>query len=130
MLLRLTSPNYCDASIFAGDICRFNFWREFGGPIAGADATGTGRTENGCAADAFPSATPTLEELVDSLSPADLQAFMTLLKANFTDPDAITDTELSRATVEGLLVRLPRGITFWQRKKAVPARPQARSTVK
>ena len=59
-----------------------------------------------------PSATPTLEELVDSLGPADLQAFITLLKANFAEPDAITDTELNRATVEGLLVRLPRGITL------------------
>src|SRR6266403_3587878 len=44
-----------------------------------------------------PSATPTVEELVDSLGPADLQAFITLLKANFTNPDGITDTELSRA---------------------------------
>jgi hypothetical protein len=59
-----------------------------------------------------PSATPTVEELVDSLGPADLQAFITLLKGNLTDPDAITDTELNRATVEGLLVRLPRGITL------------------
>ena len=67
-----------------------------------------------------PSATPTIEELVDSLGPADLQAFMTLLKANFTDPDAITDTELSRATVEGLLVRSPRGITLLPAKESVP----------
>ena len=67
-----------------------------------------------------PSATPTIEELVDSLGPADLQAFMTLLKANFTDPDAITETELSRATVEGLLVRLPRGITLLPAKESVP----------
>src|SRR6187397_166890 len=64
-----------------------------------------------------PSATPTMEELVDSLGPADLQAFITLLKANFTDPDAITDTELNRATVEGLLVRLPRGITLLASKE-------------
>jgi hypothetical protein len=68
-----------------------------------------------------PSATPTMEELVDSLGPADLQAFITLLKANFTDPDAITDTELNRATVEGLLVRLPRGITLLAGKESVPA---------
>jgi len=68
-----------------------------------------------------PSATPTVEELVDSLGPADLQAFITLLKANFTNPDAITDTELSRATVEGLLVRLPRGITLLAGKESVPA---------
>src|SRR5205823_1911697 len=58
-----------------------------------------------------PSGSPRVEELVDSLGPADLQAFITLLKGNFTDPDAITDTELNRATVEGLLVRFSRGIT-------------------
>ena len=50
------------------------------------------------------------QDLVNSLGPADLQAVITLLKSNFTDPDAITDTELNRATVEGLLVRLPRGV--------------------
>src|SRR6478752_10058750 len=68
-----------------------------------------------------PSVTPTLEELVDSLGPADLQALITLLKANFTDPDAITDTELNRATVEGLLVRVPRGITLLAGKENVSA---------
>src|SRR5215211_8596603 len=73
-----------------------------------------------------PSATPSMEQLVDSLGPADLQAFVTLLKANFTNPDAITDTELSRATVEGLLVRLPRGITLLASKESVlPATPAA-----
>src|SRR5438094_6108893 len=74
----------------------------------------------------FPSATPTAEELVDSLGPTDLQAFITLLKANFTNPDAITDTELSRATVQGLLVRLPRGIALLASKESVlPATPGA-----
>ena len=57
-----------------------------------------------------PSATPTTEDLVNSLGPADLQAVITLLKNNFTNPDVITDPELNRATVEGLLVRLPRGV--------------------
>src|SRR5262249_15850218 len=67
-----------------------------------------------------------VEELVDSLGPADLQAFITLLKANFTDPEAITDTELSRATVEGLLVRLPRGITLLASKESsAPTTPTA-----
>src|SRR5215467_16407865 len=63
---------------------------------------------------------PTVEELVNSLGPADLQAFITFLKANFTDPNAITDTELNRATVEGLLSRLPRGITLLAGKESVP----------
>jgi Peptidase family S41 len=67
------------------------------------------------------SATPTVEEVVNSLGPADLQAFITLLKSNFTDPDAITDTELNRATVEGLLARLPRGITIFGKESAPAA---------
>ncbi|PYI47281.1 MAG: hypothetical protein DMF11_06490 [Verrucomicrobia bacterium] len=66
---------------------------------------------------ASPSVTPTTQDLVNSLGPADLQAVITLLKSNFTDPDAITDTELSRATVEGLLVRLPRGVMILPNKE-------------
>ena len=46
-----------------------------------------------------------MEELVNSLSAADLQAAITLLKNNFTNPDAITEMELDRATVEGMLIR-------------------------
>jgi hypothetical protein len=57
-----------------------------------------------------PSVKPTSEELVNSLGSADLQAVITLLKGNFTNPDAITDTELNRATVQGLMVRLPHGV--------------------
>src|ERR1700751_3155750 len=68
-----------------------------------------------------PSTTPSVEELVNSLGPGDLQTFITLLKANFTDPEAITDTELNRATVEGLLVRLPRGITLMATKESAAA---------
>src|SRR5207247_11474204 len=67
-----------------------------------------------------PSATATAEQLVDSLGPADLQAVITLLKSNFTNPDAITDTELNRATVEGLIVRLPRGVVLLPNKESVP----------
>jgi C-terminal processing protease CtpA/Prc len=55
--------------------------------------------------------------LINSLGPADLQSVITLLKSNFTDPDAITDTELNRATVEGLLVRLPRGVMLLPAKE-------------
>src|SRR5438034_8097351 len=69
---------------------------------------------------ASPSATPTTEDLVNSLGPTDLQAVITLLKSNFTNPDAITDTELNRATVEGLIVRLPRGVVLLPNKESVP----------
>lgn len=61
-----------------------------------------------------------MEELVESLGPADLQAFINLLKANFTNPDAINDTELNRATVQGLLVRLPHGVTLLAGKETIP----------
>src|SRR6266404_8240433 len=56
------------------------------------------------------SAKPTTEQFINSLSSADLQAVITLLKNNFTNPDAITDTELNRATIQGLMVRLPHGV--------------------
>jgi hypothetical protein len=68
-----------------------------------------------------PSASPTTEDVVNSLGGADLQAVITLLKTNFTNPDAITDTELNRATVEGLVVRLPRGVMLLPAKENAPA---------
>jgi Peptidase family S41 len=65
-----------------------------------------------------PAATPSTQELVDSLGPPDLQAVITLLKSNFTNPDAITETELNRATLEGLMVRLPRGVMLFPNKES------------
>jgi len=59
-----------------------------------------------------PSASPTPgpEQIIDSLGDGDLQAAIALLKSNFTNPDALTDTELNRATLAGLLVRMPGGL--------------------
>jgi hypothetical protein len=68
-----------------------------------------------------PSGSPTTEDLVNSLGPPDLQAVITLLKGNFTNPDEITDTELNRATVEGLIMRLPRGVMLLPAKENAPA---------
>src|SRR5437899_4550418 len=70
-----------------------------------------------------PSATPTTQDLVNSLGPADLQAVITLLKSNFANPDATTDTELSRATVEGLMARLQRGVMLLPSKENAAAVP-------
>src|SRR5947208_16338524 len=55
-----------------------------------------------------PSASPPpgTEQIIDSLGEGDLQAAIAPLKSNFTNPDAITDTELNRATLAGLLMRL------------------------
>src|SRR6266446_2047030 len=68
-----------------------------------------------------PSATPTATDLINSLGAADLQAVITLLKSNFTNPDAITETELNRATLEGLMVRLPRGVMLLPNKESARA---------
>src|SRR5438552_15744745 len=71
-----------------------------------------------------PSASPTMEELINSLSAADLQAAITLLKTNFTNPDAITEMELNRATVEGMLIRQAHGLTLLSsRENASPETP-------
>jgi hypothetical protein len=59
---------------------------------------------------ATPSPTPTAEELINSLASTDVQTAISLLKSNFTKPDAINETELSRATLQGLLVRLGHGL--------------------
>src|SRR3982074_1079817 len=67
-----------------------------------------------------PSATPTTKELIDSLSAADLQAAVQLLKNNFTNPEAINETQLSRATIEGLIERLEPGLMFLQEKTRGP----------
>jgi hypothetical protein len=56
------------------------------------------------------SPTPSTEQIIDSLGDGDLQAAIALLKSNFTNPDALTDTELNRATLAGLLVRMPGGL--------------------
>jgi hypothetical protein len=65
-----------------------------------------------------PSAKTTEQELVDSLGPADLQAVISLLKSNFTSPDAVTDTELNRATVAGLMIRLRHGVMLLPNKES------------
>src|SRR5260370_5042815 len=41
-----------------------------------------------------PSPTPGPEQIIDSLGERDLQTAIPLLKTNFTNPDAITDTDL------------------------------------
>jgi Peptidase family S41 len=68
-----------------------------------------------------PSGSPTTEDLVNSLGSPDLQTVITLLKSNFTNPDEITDTQLNRATVEGLMMRLPRGVMLLPGKENAAA---------
>ncbi len=72
-----------------------------------------------------PSPTPTTEQVINSLGSADLQAALSLLKANFTSPDAITDAELNRATLTGLLVRMPGGLMLLPNREAATAEPSS-----
>src|SRR4029077_4691112 len=67
------------------------------------------------------SPTPGPEQIIDSLGEGDLQTAIALLKSNFTNPDAITDTELNRATLTGLLARMPGGLML------LPPQPRGES---
>lgn len=68
----------------------------------------------------LPTATPTREQLVDSLTSADVQAALGFVKKNFTSPEGVSEEELTRATLQGLLVRLSKGIVLLP-AKATPA---------
>jgi hypothetical protein len=72
-----------------------------------------------------PSATARPEQLIDSLGQDDLQAAISHLKSNFTNPKAITDTELNRATLAGLLVRMPGGLMLLPNRESAPAESTA-----
>ncbi|MEO7167687.1 MAG: S41 family peptidase [Spartobacteria bacterium] len=56
---------------------------------------------------------------IDTLEPEDLQKVIPLLKEHYVDPSALSETELRRATLAGLLSRLGRGAVL------LPARPAA-----
>jgi C-terminal processing protease CtpA/Prc len=57
-----------------------------------------------------PSATPTTRSLIDSMDSTDLKEAIQLLKSNYIKPEALSETELSRAAFEGILTRLGRGV--------------------
>ena len=62
-----------------------------------------------CAEDSRP---PTLRETVDSLSGEDLKEFLRLLRENYIKPDAFSEAELSRATIQGIIERLGPGASL------------------
>jgi len=76
-------------------------------------------------APAASSPSPSSEQLINSLTTADLQAAISLLKANFTKPDAINETDLSRATLQGLMVRLGHGLMLLPNKSETATAPNA-----
>ena len=68
------------------------------------------------AAKASPSPAPnsvaSQEAVVNSMKSADLQQAIQLLKSNYINPDALNDTELDRALVTGILLRLGTGVVI------------------
>ncbi len=63
-------------------------------------------------------------DLIDSLAPADLQTALSQIKNNFTNSDVVSETELNRATLEGLLIRQPnRLMILSDREAATPDVP-------
>ncbi|MDP9098733.1 MAG: hypothetical protein M3N48_07035, partial [Verrucomicrobiota bacterium] len=72
-----------------------------------------------------PTPTPTTRSLIDSMDSADLKEAIQLLKNNYIKPDALNETELSRAAFEGILTRLGRGVVLLSNANAEPAEPAA-----
>ncbi|HWM25253.1 MAG TPA: S41 family peptidase [Chthoniobacterales bacterium] len=70
-----------------------------------------------------PSSAPTTKSLVDSMDSTDLKEAIQLLKNNYIKPQALNETELSRATFEGILTRLGRGVILLADSGAEPAEP-------
>lgn len=56
-----------------------------------------------------PAASPTSDALINSMSAADLQQAVQLLKSSYIKPEALDETELNRAMLTGLLTRLGSG---------------------
>jgi hypothetical protein len=74
---------------------------------------------------ASPTPSPSAEQLINSLGPADLQAAIALFKSNFANPEAITDAELNRALLQGLLVRYSQGLVLLPGGESAPAETTA-----
>jgi hypothetical protein len=74
-----------------------------------------------------PSATPptAAKSLVDSMDSADLKEAIQLLKNNYIKPETLNETELSRATLEGILTRLGRGVVLLPNSGAEPSESAA-----
>jgi hypothetical protein len=69
------------------------------------------------------SPSPSTRSLVDSMDATDLKEAIQLLRNNYIKPEALNETELSRATFEGILTRLGRGVILLAPSAAGPIEP-------
>src|ERR1700736_5967887 len=72
-----------------------------------------------------PTSQPTTKDLINSLTSADVQAAISLLRSNFTNPDAINETQVNRATLQGLIARLNNGVLLLPGKETAAAETPA-----
>src|SRR5206468_4288744 len=66
---------------------------------------------------------PTTKSLVDSMDSSDLKEAVQFLKNNYIKPEVLNETELNRATFDGILARLGRGVGLLPNSAAAPAEP-------
>lgn len=68
-----------------------------------------------------PAPTPTTATLINGMEAADLQQAIQLLKNNYINPEALNETELNRAMLAGVLMRLGRGATLLPEAPPAPS---------
>src|SRR5256714_11481773 len=107
----------CFSFLIAGLCCWIAAANSFAQPPAKASPSPTAAAE--------PSATPTTRALIDSMDAADLKEAIQLLKNNYIKPEALNETELNRATFEGILTRLGRGVVLVSDSAAAPTESAA-----
>jgi hypothetical protein len=64
---------------------------------------------------------PTVDAIVDSMGAGDLQQAIQLLKSNYISPEALSEIELNRAMLSGVLDRLGRGVVLLPERGAASA---------
>jgi C-terminal processing protease CtpA/Prc len=67
------------------------------------------------------SPTPTTRAVIDGLSQADLDDAVKQLKANYINPASLSDEELNKATLQGLIERLSPGASIFAQPPEPPA---------
>lgn len=67
---------------------------------------------------------PPAKTLVDSLTEAEVDDFITQLKEHFIKPELLSDIEVKRATVQGLLTRLAPGVVLGEPPPAGAGGPE------
>src|SRR3954454_2364064 len=95
-----------------------------GGAVANLHAQAPAKASpSPTAAATEPSPTPTTRALIDSMDATDLKEAIQLLKSNYIKPEALNETEQSRAAFEGILTRLGRAVVLLSSANAEPAEP-------